>query len=430
MPNTLEGWLEYISAQHSQVIDMGLDRVRQVYERLDLDRGRLGRVITVGGTNGKGSTVATLDAVLRSQGLRVGTYTSPHLLRYNERVRLDGVDLDDQSLCDSFARVEQARGKTPLTYFEFGTLAALDAFARAGVDITILEVGLGGRLDAVNIVDPDMALITSVDIDHVDWLGSDRETIGREKAGILRSGIPFICGDPVPPQSVREQAWVLGCSGYWRNVDFSVQDDAEGGGRWSWTGKSQKHRKLQRKGLPPLSVPRDNVAASMQALALLDLLPDERRLGEILADVSVPGRFYQISQTPMVILDVGHNPHAARYLAGRLRQSGGRWRAVYSGLVDKDITQVLSELAGTVSCWYSAALNCERAASQEVLAGSFAKAGIQEVRWAATIADAFRQAVAEAEADDRVLVFGSFYTVAAILQLVQDEPSLLVQESR
>ena len=436
MPHSLEGWLEHIDRQHGQVIDMGLDRVRLVLERLQVDRTRLGRVITVAGTNGKGSTVAVLDLVLRAQGFRVGTYTSPHLLRYNERVRLDGEDLDDQSLCKSFAQVEAARADTPLTYFEFGTLAAIASFANMGVDFTILEVGLGGRLDAVNVIDPDLALITTVDIDHVDWLGNDREVIGREKAGILRPGIPFVCGDLAPPDSLRSQVQLLACSGYWRNLDFSIEDAASAqkgsiqSGQWNWHGQTRSHQSLQRNGLPGLSVPRDNVAAALQALAILEALPDEEQLAHILEGVSVPGRFYQVAKQPQVVLDVGHNPQAARYLAERIRQVGGRWRAVYSGLVDKDIVQVLSELTGVVSCWYSAPLDCERAATQEVLASSFAKAGVSQVQWASTISEAFQQALSDAEADEHVLIFGSFYTVAAVLQLVQDEPSLLTQGSR
>jgi|SRR5690554_438095 len=434
-PNTLEGWLDHISRQHGQVIDMGLDRVRLVLDRLDIDRARLGQVITVAGTNGKGSTVAVLDRVLRAQGFRVATYTSPHLLRYNERVRLNGTELDDQSLCESFALVEEARATTPLTYFEFGTLAAIGCFAKAGVDFTILEVGLGGRLDAVNVIDPDVAVITTVDIDHVDWLGSDREVIGREKAGILRPGIPFVCGDSAPPGSLREQVWELGCSSYWRDEDFSIQDGerAQTGlldGQWNWLGKTGSYQSLQRNGLPAMSVPLDNVAAALQVLALLDALPSEERLAQLLGEISVPGRFYQVSQQPQVVLDVGHNPQAARYLAQRIRQAGGRWRAVYAGLVDKDIVQVLSELAGVVSHWHSAPLDCERAATREILAESFGKAGVAQIEWASTVAEAFRQALREAGADEHVLVFGSFYTVAAVLQLVQDEPSLLTQGSR
>ncbi len=436
MPSSLEGWLDHISHQHGQVIDMGLDRVRLVLERLGVDRARLGRVITVAGTNGKGSTVAVLDRVLRAQGFRVGTYTSPHLLRYNERVRLDGTDLDDQALCEGFAQVETARGNTPLTYFEFGTLAAIVCFARAGVDFTILEVGLGGRLDAVNVIDPDLAIITTVDIDHVDWLGNDREVIGREKAGILRPGIPFVCGDQLPPNSLKEQVELLGCSGYWRNHDFSIEEadvtqPAHVPGQWNWIGQAgSDHQSLRRNGLPGLSIPRDNVAAALQALALLEVLPDEATLGGILKDISVPGRFYEVARQPHVLLDVGHNPQAARYLADRIRQVGGRWRAVYSGLVDKDIVQVLSELSGAVLEWYSAPLDCERAATQKLLAESFAKAGVTQVHWASTVSEAFRQALEDVQAGEHVLVFGSFFTVAAVLQLVQDEPSLLAQGSR
>lgn len=413
LPASLDEWLDYIAHQHAKGIELGLERVAGVYRRLGIERAALGRVITVAGTNGKGSTQAALDALLRAQGFRVGCYSSPHLLRYNERVRIQGREADDELLCRSFARVEAARGDTPLTYFEFGTLSALLCLSEAELDFCILEIGLGGRLDAVNLVDADLALITTVDIDHVDWLGPDRESIGREKAGILRAGIRFVCGDPEPPVSVREAAERLGCQSRWRGQDFAVETQGQGG--WHWWGHDAQGLRLERKGLPPARLPVDNLAAAMQALALLDQLPDTATLARVLADLEMPGRFQRLPGSPEVVLDVGHNPHAARYLRRRVQDIGGQWLAVFSALGDKDVAQVIAALADVVGQWYCAPLAVERAASREQLQAAFDAVGVQRVRWFDSLGEAFDQARAEATQGERILAFGSFHVVADIL---------------
>ncbi len=317
-PATLEGWLAYLETLHPKAIAMGLERVAVVHGKMD---ARLAcPVITVTGTNGKGSTCAMLEAVLRCAGHRTGLYMSPHLLRYNERVRVRGEAQDDAALIRAFNAVEDARGEVPLTYFEYGTLAALWIFARAGIDVAILEVGLGGRLDAVNLVDADVAVVTSVDLDHMDYLGPTREDIGREKAGIFRAGRPAVCAEPDPPRALLAHALVLGTPIVQIGRDYGyVAEDRQ----WQYWGPGGR-----RYGLPvPALRGAYQLSNAATVLAVIDLLRDRLHVpaGAVrdgLITVDLPGRFQVLPGRPAIVLDVAHNPHAARALAATLASMG------------------------------------------------------------------------------------------------------------
>lgn len=408
---SLNDWLAYLESIHPKTMDLGLDRVIQVYRKL-LPKGLPSQVIIVGGTNGKGSTVAALDWLLRQQGKRTAAYTSPHLHRYNERVRLSGEEVDDRVLIEAFEAVEAARGRTSLTYFEFGTLAALWVFFRAAPDVVILEVGLGGRLDAVNVVDPDVAVITSVDIDHADWLGTDRETIGYEKAGILRARRPAVYGESTPPDSVLQQANAQKVDLYVRGRDFGPQPE---GGEAFRVGIRYRGEELTLE-IPESSIPRDSVVTALQALALLDFDPLALDVTGLCRELRIPGRFETLSESPRILVDVGHNPHAARWLRERLANSRNLQpvTAVYGCLSDKDCVGVVQALAAEISHWYLAGLDVPRGLSAEALSLRLAEAGLRIPVTAATqsVSEALDQAVAALEPGGTVLVFGSFFTVA------------------
>ncbi len=388
-----------------------------------LDRLRLRqppfRVITVAGTNGKGSTVATAEAILRAAGYRVGTYTSPHLIKYNERVRVNGADATDEALCAAFERIEAARGEIPLTYFEFGTLAALDQFSRPGLDVAVLEVGLGGRLDAVNAIDADAAIVTSVGIDHVQWLGDTREAIGREKAGVFRQDRPAVCADPDPPASIAEVAQTVGARFYQRDKDFFVERGDSG-----WTFRSPNG---MRAGLPYPSLrgdyQLDNAAGALMALeAVADKLPvSQQQVREGLVSAVVAGRFQVLPGLPLRVLDVAHNPDAVRRLAVTLEQQSvaGRTFAVFGMLRDKDIAGAARAVRDIVDAWYVTALGTtERGATAEEVAQALAAAGIDKpVTKYADARAAYAAARRDATAADRIVVFGSFYMVGDILSL-------------
>jgi len=430
---TLNDWLGFIERQHPQNIALGLDRVREVATGMGLQKPAT-HVITVGGTNGKGSTVAFIDAIGRAAGWRVGTYTSPHLLRYNERVRIDGAEADDDALVAAFEAVEAVRvlrqaqddRSVSLTYFEYGTLAALWLFQRSALDLVVLEVGLGGRLDAVNLVDPDVAVITTVDLDHQDWLGNDREAIGAEKAGIARAWTPLVLGEDAPPASVLDHAYRIGASAVRAGCDFffervlrQAQDDRPEHWRWREVGAEFELP------LPQLAAPAQlrNAATAIAALRALDRPVPEEAIARGVAGAFVPGRLQRfVHDGREVVVDVGHNPQAARELAAWLRAApaSGRTFAVLAALGDKDVAAVANALEGCVDAWFLAGLadagprGTDVTALAERLGGTPAAEGAPH----ATVAEALTAALAQAQPGDRVLVFGSFHTAAAALRML------------
>ncbi|KAF0815000.1 Dihydrofolate synthase/folylpolyglutamate synthase [Andreprevotia sp. IGB-42] len=412
----LEDWLAYLEGLHPKAIDMGLARVTLVRDVMGL-RPTF-PVLTVAGTNGKGSVCAFLSTILRGAGYKVGTHTSPHLLRYNERVTLDLQEVDDATLVDSFRAIETARGDTSLTYFEFGVLSAMKVFIDAQVDVAILEVGLGGRLDAVNIFDADVAAVVSVDIDHQAYLGDNREDIGREKAGVFRNGKPAVCGDSNPPQSVLDEAARIGAPLALVGRDFGWQKEAEGQQWMFWHGESRKHALP----LPALRGPYQLGNAAV-ALSMLDAL--RGRLPVTLADikrglleVEWPARCQVLPGRPLTVLDVAHNPHAARALKSALDQMGyaETTHAVFGMMADKDIDQVIDILADRIDRWYVAAPDLPRAEPAAALADRIMqRAARARVESFGSVAAAWQAAVQTAGESDRILAFGSFYTVAEVM---------------
>ena len=406
---TLDDWLHFLESLHPAEIELGLDRVLIVFRRL-FRHNPDARIIIVGGTNGKGSTVAALERLLILAGRSTGAYTSPHLQRYNERVRVNGQEVTDDHLVQAFEAVEAARHGTSLTYFEFGTLAAFEIFRAAGVDDWVLEVGLGGRLDAVNVVDADLAIITSVDLDHQAFLGNDTETIGFEKAGILRAGRPAIFADERPPRSVLQQASAQG-------VRLLRPGD---GYRLRPAGQQDAYRLLEVDGdsvsvkIPCQGLPVNSLAAAVVAIRSLEPELPVSSITRALEGLSLPGRFEILRESPMVIADVGHNPHAARWLASRmaaLRTPGQRLLAVYGALADKDVDGVVAAMAGQVDLWFPTALDVPRGLTCELLIKPMA--GLKRVDCAANVKEALSAALAQAAETDMILVFGSFHTVVA-----------------
>lgn len=421
-PTSLDGWLRYIEACHPSEIELGLTRLAQVAQRLPIDLSRSLRIV-VGGTNGKGSTLAMLDAVLRAQGLSTGVYTSPHFLRYNERIQLNGQPVADQQLCAVFAQIEQARGDIPLTYFEYGTLAALLVFSQAAVDVALLEVGLGGRLDAVNLVDADIAVVTTVALDHTDWLGPDRESIGFEKAGIFRAGKPALCGDPDAPTTLVGHAEHLGAPLYRNGIDYRYRREADG---WDWSGHNGAGEAVRYHRLPLPGLPLANAALVVQILQLLPWAIDEQALRGGLQNARLTGRMQPASLGQLALtLDVAHNPEAAAYLAAQLQQTAaaGEVHLVLGMLADKDIPAVIEALAPAIRHWYPVSLEVPRGARAEVLVAALERAGVpmQQVHPAASVAAALTHLQAQ-PIDGRVVVAGSFYTVAQALELGAGEP--------
>lgn len=413
----LEDWLAHLESLHPSAIDMGLGRVAQVRDALGLKPAF--PILTVGGTNGKGSVCAMLSSILRAAGYRVGTYTSPHLLHYNERVMIDLVPANDAALVESFRAVEVARGEISLTYFEFGTLAALRQFAAAEVDVAVLEVGLGGRLDAVNAFEPDIAAVVSVGLDHQSYLGDTREAIGFEKAGIFRVGKPAFCADPQPPQSLLDHAAAIGADLRLIGRDFGFQKQNEDRQWMAWS-KGAAHRHA----LPFPALRGDyQLGNAALALAMLDAVQDRLpvALGDIkrgLIEVEWPARFQVLPGRPAVVLDVGHNPHAARVLRAGLDQMGffPTTHAVFGMMADKDIAGVVACLADRIDIWHVAAPALPRAATAESVGEIIGQcaAGTQ-VKCYPTVAQAWRGACKSASENDRILAFGSFYTVAEVM---------------
>ncbi|WP_318411653.1 bifunctional tetrahydrofolate synthase/dihydrofolate synthase [Photobacterium leiognathi] len=403
---SLSIWLKYLEQLHTSAIDLGLDRVKAVGQKAELLKPAP-CVITVAGTNGKGSTCAMLEAILIEAGYKVGVYSSPHLVRYNERVRINNQELDDSEHTKAFASVEAARGDISLSLFEFGTLSALTLFKTHQVDVVVLEVGLGGRLDATNIVDHDVSVITSLAIDHVDWLGDNIDVIGYEKAGIFRSGKPAICGQPHPPATVPAQADDIGAELYQVGYQFEFQIEDN---HWNWQCGAFDLTQLP---LPNLPLP--NAATALMALGAAELDISEENIINGLKKAQLPGRMQRVSEQPLIIMDVAHNPHSAEYFANQLskikqKEGKNKIHAVVAMLHDKDIASTIAAMRDTVDDWYPASLTGPRAATaEEILQHLPANCvGFDKPE------SAFDQALTQAGEDDMVIVFGSFYTVGQI----------------
>ncbi|MGC9423922.1 MULTISPECIES: bifunctional tetrahydrofolate synthase/dihydrofolate synthase [Vibrio] len=407
----LATWLDYLSHIHSSAIDLGLERVQAVAEKAQLTQ-HTAMVITVAGTNGKGSTCALMESILLHAGYSVGVYSSPHLIRYNERVRINGQELPDEKHAQAFAFVEAQRGDISLSLFEFGTLAALRLFQTESVDVILLEVGLGGRLDATNVVEHDIAVITSLAIDHVDWLGSDINVIGFEKAGIFRTGKPAICGQPYPPATVAAHADDIGAIFYQVGIQFDYQLSSEN--RWNWKSGS-----FQLTDLPLPNLPLPNAATALMALGCSGLNVSDVDVIEGLRHASLAGRMQRLNTQPTILLDVAHNPHSALYLASQLERQYPTQKVhlVIGMLHDKDIKSTLEALAPIVKCWYPASLSGPRAAMAQELAEYLSG----EQKQYDNPVMALKAALVQAQPDEIIVVAGSFHTVGEVLEYWQEK---------
>ena len=421
--SSLEQWLSYLEQLHSQEIDLGLARIKQVAERLNTDWD--GIKIVVGGTNGKGSTCAMLEAIYLAAGYQVGLYTSPHLIRFNERIRLNGDQASDEQIVGQFARIEEARGKISLSYFEYTTLAAILLFKESNTQVAIFEVGLGGRLDAVNIIDADCSIITSIAIDHVSYLGDNREQIAWEKAHIYRKDKPAICADPEPPQTLIDYATEIGADLQLFGRDFNFSGDQQ---QWTFSGKNQRRNAL---GYPSLRGANQliNAAASLAAIEALKMsvpVPNQS-IRQGLLQVDLPGRFQILPGQPTTVLDVAHNPHAAAVLQHNLHAMSyfPYTTAVFAMLNDKDADEVIKSLAKSIDYWYCATLSGERGLSGEELADKINnlipkdKDGLPKVEVFESPRLAYEAAKERSQLEDRIVVFGSFLTVADVLEHLQ-----------
>ena len=412
----LDEWLAHLETAHPVGIDMGLSRINRVKESLGLQFHCT--VITVGGTNGKGSTCAFLESILLAAGYRVACHTSPHLLRFHERARIQGREATDAELLQSFNRVEQARCRIEnaptLTYFEFTTLAIMDLFANAGIDVAILEVGMGGRLDAVNIVDADCAIVTSIDLDHMAYLGNTREAIAFEKAGIFRTNASAICADPVPPQSLIDHAKAIGADLWLMGKDYSFEGDQQ---QWGWSGRGKRFSGLAYPALRGANQLLNASAVIAALMALHDRLPvSAQDIRNGFALVELPGRFQVLAGKPTIVMDVAHNPHAAATLAQSLDKMGYHpyTFAIFGAMADKDIDGVLKPMMDLVDYWYCADLPIARAAKASDLAKQIQLRG-KEAEVFAQAGAAYQMALDKAGEGDRIIVFGSFYTVAGVM---------------
>ncbi len=415
-PTTIQEWLVYIEALHPKSIAMGLDRVQAVASKLSLIPSF--PIITVAGTNGKGSTCEMLSRIYSEAGYKVGCYTSPHLIRYNERVRVNHQEVSDQDLCMAFEAVEAARGDIALTYFEMGTLAAMWHFCRANLDVVILEVGLGGRLDAVNIFEPACAIVTTVDLDHMEYLGETREKIGFEKAGVFRANKLAICGDENPPESLLNYAETIGADLKLINRDFQVKKTGQG---WQYSDEALV---LQ---LPVLGLAGEfqlaNAACAICTVHHLKYIfpVSQANIHAALGAVRLTGRFQQVQSKPQIIVDVAHNPHAATSLAQNLQSTpcAGRTLAVFAMLADKDIEGVVSAVAPCISRWYIADIQAARGAKALDLQKTLVRQVNQSsVRLFDDVGMALAAACKDADKNDRIIAFGSFYTVADAINWV------------
>jgi dihydrofolate synthase / folylpolyglutamate synthase len=409
--DSLDAWLRWQEGLHPKAIDLGLERVREVADRLGI-LSPSATVITVAGTNGKGSSLAMLDAIYRQAGYRVGLYTSPHIHHYSERIRIQGKMVDDAGLCVAFEAIDQARGDISLSYFEFGTLAALWLFSQEVLDLILLEVGLGGRLDAVNIVDADVALITTIDIDHIEWLGNDREQIGVEKAGIMRRGSPVIVSDAMPPDSILQEAARLKSHLFRLGHDFQYRKKDQG---WSWQMQQTRYDDLP---LPALQgeFQLQNAAGVLAVVGVLrSNLPVTRKaIVDGLRGVRCAGRMTRIGVEPEMILDVAHNPQSTAALAEYMSDNpvSGRSLAVLGVMRDKDLAGMLAPLLDCFDAWYLASPKIPRAMEVAALSEQLQELGGRQIVQFNSVADACEAALSAAKDDDRIVVFGSFYTVA------------------
>ena len=407
----LSMWLDYLQNIHTSAIDLGLERVQAVAKSANLTKPAP-TVITVAGTNGKGSTCALMEAILLDAGYSVGVYSSPHLIRYNERVRVNGQDLADEKHVQAFDFIEKQRGEISLSFFEYGTLAALRLFQTEKVDIILLEVGLGGRLDATNVVDHDVSIVTSLAIDHVDWLGDDINVIGYEKAGIFRTGKPAICGQPKAPATVAAHADDIGAELYQVEIQYNYQ--LTDSNTWSWV-----HGSYQLDDLPVPNLPLQNAATALMALATANLDISDVNIVKGLENAKLPGRMQVLSTQPTILLDVAHNPHSAEYLVTRVAQQyqNKTIHTVVAMLHDKDIQSTLEALTPVASHWYPASLTGPRAASAQELCQFLP----QQTTQYQTPVDAFEAALTKSAAEDVILVVGSFHTVGEVLEHWQNK---------
>ena len=415
---TLDDWLHRLERLHYKAIDMGLERVSQVAGRLDLLL-QLPFIFTIGGTNGKGSTVAFLESILLASGRQVGTYTSPHLIAFNERIRINGRDVDDDSLIQAFEQIESARDGISLTYFEFTTLAAMLVFKQRGLDVLVLEVGLGGRLDAVNIWDADVAVVTSIDLDHQQFLGDTREQIGLEKIGIGRAGRPLVLGEPDAPSLVLQSAQALGLQVLQLGEAFNGTESPTG---WTFHGRDGHGHPLHWGPFAPTALYWRNALTALQALALSPFVPEPETLNQGLVEASLTGRQQIIQHRPDLMLDVGHNPHAAAHLMRRLeRDHYPRVHCIIGMLKDKALANSLSELLPAVDCWYPVSLGGDRGQDAAPIAQQILEAGGRVGFTADSPRAACKRLLASVAPEDLILVFGSFYTVADVIQYCQSD---------
>lgn len=408
---TLEEWLFYLENIHSVEIDMGLGRIAEVASRLSVDLS-FAKVITVAGTNGKGTTCAFLENALLAKKHTVAVYSSPHIHSFNERLRVNKNDIDNNALIKAFNRIEIARGSVSLTYYEFTTLAAFLVLMEVAPQYIILEVGLGGRLDATNVIDADLAVITTVDLDHQAFLGNDRESIGREKAGIMRTSQKVVIGDKKPPQSVLDYAEGLEVLLYLREREFSVECNDKNLGWHVRIGKNIYQN------LPEASIPIDNIATALQVLDALDITLDTDTVCQLVSNTKVAGRTELIKDSSLVMLDVGHNPLASRYLSSKLAHlKADKVHAVVGMLADKDIENTLTPLLSSVDYWYATSLNVSRGAPASMLAETLENNDANVLSFD-NVSDGYKMAKSKAGIEDLILVFGSFFTVAQAKKII------------
>lgn len=406
----LEGWLNYIQSIHVTDMDLSLERVTEVAGRLNLLKAPC-PVITVAGTNGKGSCVAGLEAIYMASGYQVGAFTSPVLLRHNEYVRVQGKDASDEQFCEAFEKIEAVRGNTTLTQFEFNTLAAFYIFQQMELDVWILEVGLGGRFDATNVIAADVAVVASIGIDHVDWLGDTREKIAYEKAGIFRKHKPAVCGDFDPPSTLIKYAQELEAPLFCQNKQFGFEKNDTS---WTWWGEKNRF------DLPLPKLALQNMATVLMAVELLqDKLPAKIDIiRESLTSVSLPGRIQVISGEVTQVFDVSHNPAAAEFLANWLKQHScnGTTRAVFSMLADKDIFATVSVMKAVIDSWYVASLPVKRGADINKIMAGFQAAEIEKIKAYGSIKGAYQATLNDSKPGDRIVVFGSFSVVSEVVR--------------